>query len=232
MNACLLGGVFLAVGHAPAFDLTTIDRSIRKEPVYTTRSPEYCLFVFGPQARTRVWVVRDGDAVYVDRNGNGDLTEPGERVARDGSTFRIGQITEVDGKTVHHNWSLTQHSDGYGSHINAARRGRQLVAPQEHPKPRFAPRPEDAPIIHFDGPLALSQYAETRALPRGAEGRIEDEDTALRILIGTPGLGRGTFAACPWACASGRGPILAEFDYPARPPSKRLRVTAALPTFS
>ncbi len=27
------------------------------------------------------WLVRDGDTLYVDRNGNGDLTEPGEKVA-------------------------------------------------------------------------------------------------------------------------------------------------------
>jgi hypothetical protein len=28
-----------------------------------------------------VWLVHDGDTLYVDRNGNGDLTEPGEKVA-------------------------------------------------------------------------------------------------------------------------------------------------------
>jgi hypothetical protein len=62
-------------------DLTRIDRSIAKEPLYKTKTPEYCLLVFGPEAKTRVWLVRDGDALYVDRNGNGDLTEPGEKVA-------------------------------------------------------------------------------------------------------------------------------------------------------
>ena len=31
-----------------------------------------------PEAQTRVWIVQDGDTLYVDRNGNGDLTEPGE----------------------------------------------------------------------------------------------------------------------------------------------------------
>ena len=34
---------------------------------------------FGPNAEARVWVVIDGDVLYLDRNGNGDLTEPGER---------------------------------------------------------------------------------------------------------------------------------------------------------
>jgi hypothetical protein len=36
--------------------------------------------VFGPEARERVWLVRAGDRLYVDKNGNGDLTEPGECV--------------------------------------------------------------------------------------------------------------------------------------------------------
>ncbi len=64
-------------------DLTTIDRSLLKEPVYKTKSPEYCLLVFGTEAKTKVWLVRDGDTLYVDRNGNGDLTEPGEKVIAD-----------------------------------------------------------------------------------------------------------------------------------------------------
>lgn len=64
-------------------DLTKIDRSVLKEPVYKTKSPEYCLLVFGPEAKTKVWLVRDGDTLYVDRNGNGDLTEPGKKVAAD-----------------------------------------------------------------------------------------------------------------------------------------------------
>jgi hypothetical protein len=41
----------------------------------------YCLLVFGPEAKTRVWLVVDGDTLYVDRNGNGDLTGAGKRVA-------------------------------------------------------------------------------------------------------------------------------------------------------
>jgi hypothetical protein len=62
-------------------DLAKIDRAIRNEPVYRTKSPRYCLLVFGPEAATRVWLVLDGDALYVDRDGDGDLTGDGERVA-------------------------------------------------------------------------------------------------------------------------------------------------------
>jgi hypothetical protein len=89
-------------------DLNRIERSIAREPVYKTSTPEYCLLVFGPEAKTRVWLVRDGDTLYVDRNGNGDLTEPGEKVAADARnstpadnvyTFQVGDIR--DGRHLH-----------------------------------------------------------------------------------------------------------------------------------
>src|SRR5437773_2641448 len=67
---------------ACAADLKEIDRTILKEPKYTSR-PCYALLVFGPKAQKRVWLAVDGKVLYVDRNGNGDLTEPGERVQLD-----------------------------------------------------------------------------------------------------------------------------------------------------
>jgi len=72
--------LFLSILLAPqlhAADLTEIERSIRKEPAYQSKTPRYCLLVFGPEAKTRIWLVLDGKTLYVDRNGNGDLTEGG-----------------------------------------------------------------------------------------------------------------------------------------------------------
>jgi hypothetical protein len=97
---------------AAAADLSKIDRTIPKEPIYSG-SPRYCLLVFGPQAKDRVWLVQDGDTLYVDRNGNGDLTEPGEKVAAEknsdheehGYSFEAGDLT-VGGK-VHKGLSVT-----------------------------------------------------------------------------------------------------------------------------
>ena len=67
----------LASAAAAGPDLAKIDRTIRKEPAYQTKSPRYCLLVFGPEAKTRVWLVLDGDLLYVDRDGDGDLTGAG-----------------------------------------------------------------------------------------------------------------------------------------------------------
>src|SRR5712671_6360086 len=90
LGAC--SGVF-------ASNLSKIDRTIAKEPKYTGK-PKYCLLVFGAQAKHRVWIVQDGDTLYVDRNGNGDLTEAGEKVSAkkdertaDGEyTFKAGDV--------------------------------------------------------------------------------------------------------------------------------------------
>src|SRR5712692_3344625 len=88
----LLTAIPVARGQNPgatlAADLTKIDRKIAKEPAYQSQ-PKYCLLVFGPEAKTRVWIVLDGDTLYVDRNGNGDLTEEGEKVG-------LPKFTEID----------------------------------------------------------------------------------------------------------------------------------------
>jgi hypothetical protein len=80
-----------------------VDRHIGKEPTYKTKVPKYGLLVFGREGRDRVWLVLDGDTLYVDRNGDGDLTGPGEKVAaekrpgrdpaEDGYTFQVGDVT-------------------------------------------------------------------------------------------------------------------------------------------
>jgi hypothetical protein len=76
----MLAALAILTSNVRAVDLTKIERSIAKEPEYQTKDVHYCLIVFGPEAKTRVWLVVDGDVLYLDRNGNGDLTEPGERI--------------------------------------------------------------------------------------------------------------------------------------------------------
>ena len=93
---------------AAAADLAKLERTLVKEPGYRSK-PRYCLLVFGQDAKTRVWLVQDGDTLYVDRNGNGDLTEAGEKVAAKANKrrapeegvydFEAGEIAE--GPLVH-----------------------------------------------------------------------------------------------------------------------------------
>src|SRR5687768_259042 len=105
MFAHLALGILLSAAPRAPVDLTTIDRSIRVEPAYAG-TPAYCLFAFGPEAKLRVWVVLEGNNVYVDRNGNGDITEPGERFTKASTSISLGDVVEPDTKRVHRNWRI------------------------------------------------------------------------------------------------------------------------------
>jgi len=66
-----------------SFDLSKIDRTIKKEPIYKS-TPHYALLAIGSHAEHLAWLVIDGDDVaYIDRDGNGDLTDPSERIELD-----------------------------------------------------------------------------------------------------------------------------------------------------
>jgi hypothetical protein len=109
----VLAGMTIFAVPASAADLTKVDRKIAVEPAYRSK-PKYCMLVFGPQARTQVWLILDDDTLYVDRNGNGDLTEASEKVpaaksdADDSAqgifTFEAGDVR--DGELTHKGLTL------------------------------------------------------------------------------------------------------------------------------
>jgi hypothetical protein len=72
---------------ATAADLAGIDRGIGKEPAYQGK-PRYCLLAFGPEGKHKAWLVLDGDTLYVDRRGTGDLTAADCRVPGKVEPFR------------------------------------------------------------------------------------------------------------------------------------------------
>lgn len=85
-------------------DLTKIDRKILREPQYAAQ-PHYALFLFGPQAEHKVWFVVDGDSLaYIDRNADGDLTDPEDKIELDRE--RTNQVRPGKGsgavKAMHH----------------------------------------------------------------------------------------------------------------------------------
>jgi hypothetical protein len=107
----LLPLLILLAPQLHAADLTKIERSIRKEPAYQSKTPRYCLLVFGLEAKSRVWLVLDGKTLYVDRNGNGDLTDDGEKIAAkrgldtmDEDIFEVDEI--YDGARKHKKFAL------------------------------------------------------------------------------------------------------------------------------
>jgi hypothetical protein len=198
-----------------AADLSKIERAIHKEPVYQLK-PRYCLLVLGADAKTRGWLALDGNRLYVDRNGNGDLTDPGEVITAQGGdeadepTFSAGEI--FAGEVRYKNLTVRMvklerlaiadeqikeilgknpHGIGYASvSIEMEMRSHKVVsvfAGQDVAGVlQFADRPNEAPIINFGGPWQLSLFGRQR-LTVGRE-------TDLILGIGTRGVGPGSTA--------------------------------------
>ncbi len=61
--------------------LDSVSRIVGKEPTYLHK-PRYALVVLGTNADTKMWMVEDGETLYLDKNLNGDLTDDGPPIAR------------------------------------------------------------------------------------------------------------------------------------------------------
>ncbi len=243
----------VAVGSAPvaATDLSKIDRSIAKEPAYQCK-PKYCLLIFGPEAKTRVWLVLDGDTLYVDRNGNGDLTEKGKRFVlaldeydrkRGKRVWKVGDIEAPGGKVRYTGLQVSEISKaasevtglgaGYGVAVKVPIAGHRVlqgvggfVYPHHGFRLQFAARAQDAPIIHFAGPLRMI-LLQPEHLTAGMKVGVRYE---IEARLGTPGLGKDTAALIdedvPFGASSDALPPMAvtEFEFTDRQGRKqRLR---------
>lgn len=180
-----------------AVDLTKIPRTIEKEPDYRG-SPRYCLVVLGEKAQHRVWLVRDSDRLFVDLDGDGRLTE--SPFEAKGSSVNVGELHLPRSSGRYSRFRTSSRSDGTTRiYISIAGRGFQIAGAMSEPAPTFAASPEKAPIVHFDGPLTLHQYGSLQTLPRYPDG-MSYRKTSLKLMVGTPGLGEGTFAAIHCKC--------------------------------
>jgi hypothetical protein len=200
MGAAIVVGLLIPayVMSADLPDLTKIDRRIGKEPKYTAKRPLYGLYVFGPRAATRVWAVWDKSAVgkddydvlYFDRNANGDLTEPGERLTGPGS-IQVGTFTDPATGDVHENLTIIRRSNG-SVFLSMTWKGKEPIrggyAEDAGPYCQFAESPEKAPILWpgAEGPLAFQRWGFDKAFPIGGSGDA-------RVFLGHPGVGPNTF---------------------------------------
>jgi hypothetical protein len=213
--ALILGTPVLWVVPVDGGDLRKIDRTIAKEPGYQGK-PKYCLLVFGPEAKTCVWLVLAGDTLYVDRNGNGDLTETGKRfplvqdeyarkVGR--RVWEVGDIATLAGKVAYTGLSVCEVPEaasrvpglgvGHGIAVNVPTGGTRVpqcagaFAYAHHGfRLRFAARRQDAPVVHFGGPLRMVLLRPER-LTTGMKAGVTYD---LEARVGTPGLGKDAAA--------------------------------------
>jgi hypothetical protein len=217
----LTGG---SAGAAEIPDLGKIQRRLAKEPAYKADQPLYGIYVFGPEARTRVWAIFDKsrpdapdyDVLYFDRNADGDLTAPGDRiagkVAGDGVTFDVGSFTDPLTRQKHTELSITRHG-GEAPRVMLRMKwcGKVVIqggyAPDVGPYTQFATTPAKAPVLWpaADGPLSF-QFWQLKPL---AVGQADD----VRVFLGHRGHGRNTFCAVPDTFLPATVPVLATLLY-------------------
>jgi RNA polymerase sigma factor (sigma-70 family) len=240
-----------------AVDLTKIDRTITKEPKYVSK-PYYALLAFGPAAEKRVWLVLDGDVLYLDRNGNGDLTEEGERIlafAKDKinpagqacshfQKFTLKALGGAVGKDGAEEFQLDHWikdpafvpKTDFDKAIAKDRAAWEsatlwrIVGKERIQIPiTFVPRASDVQISHIGGPLAVVlRFPYDQAFRRGSRPDI------LEVMIGTPGLSVKNDrlrALAPLMTSEVPADVhpRAEIEFPGRlPADKPIRVTVVL----
>lgn len=186
-------------------DLTKINRIIVKEPKYKTQ-PYYVLLVIGPEAKKRVWLVVDGETLYVDRNGNGDLTEANKRVEgpkkldfapgmyKHMNAFDLGEVQGLHLRVdfwVRNKDFVPDNDFDKSIHKGHVENGWEFATlVRLNPAGRiisgqipvtFCRQPKDTQVCHLAGRLTFTLRAND-SLERHSDKNI------LQVMIGTPGL--------------------------------------------
>jgi len=189
-------------------DLEKLKTEMTKEPSYTAKEPLYGFVVVGKSYGSRMWMVLDKsksdseqyDVAYVDLNGNGDLTEPGERfTSTEGkygrNSFALPEIVDRETKERHTEFKLSISSRQPATHmVSMMWRGKDKIGGGYPADPdggymRFAASPEKAPVVwvHGDGPFRFQRWYSS-------EFRIGNGED-LKVFLGQEGLGNGSFCA-------------------------------------
>jgi hypothetical protein len=179
-------GLVAVLTFAIAADWKEIVRTIRKQSDYEGK-PKYALLVFGPEAKTRVWVVQDGETLYVDRNGDGDLTGEDERFTLNCPNPELkgfGNLTDCkieirdsDKQTRYLLTSINIYPEDNKPtdkpHLMANVDIKGQVSYRQYCDAKLAENPEKAAIAHFHGPLTIG--------PRTINWKLTPEQSRLPL---------------------------------------------------
>jgi hypothetical protein len=189
---------------------------INKEPAYRSKAPTYFLLVLGAEAKTKVWLVLDGDDLYIDRNANGNLTEDGEKVACKGKmevadgvvhVYQAGDVTDADGKTKYTQITVLAQRDAegrsslYAVSVKIDDRYREAYTPLTL---TLGARPDAAPVLHFGGPLTVVLRSTFLSF---------EETTDLQVMI-TGKVGEAMMSCVDCASVPADSHPVAEIEFP------------------
>ncbi|MEX2119165.1 MAG: hypothetical protein WD847_06115 [Pirellulales bacterium] len=223
--ACLLAGGEKPEASSPeSSPLSNVPRRIQKEPRYQAEKPLYGLYVFGPEAATRVWAVLDKssassdvyDVLHFDRNANGDLTDPGEEIAGEVHSgaveFTIGDFEDAAAGQVHTDVKITRRAPKDGSvFLHLLWNGKEPVrggyAEQSGPYTQFTESVETAPVLwpSAEGPFSFQRWISSELSIGGS--------TDVRVFMGHQGIGKNTFCAVTQTFLPEEVPVLATLIY-------------------
>jgi hypothetical protein len=156
---------------AEELEITEIDRRIGPQPKYQSE-PRYALLILGAESKSPIWIVQDDDRLYIDKNGNRDLTDDGPPTIASEKRFldksrwdrkffakgwQASASSEIQDFALSQ-WNYSDPQDQYG-----------LSLKLDGKVPMYAgwtsllsPSAAEAPVIHFGGPLTprLLRYKE------------------------------------------------------------------------
>lgn len=187
-------------------DLSQVDRRIAKQPAYRARRPLYGLLVLGPAAQARIWMVLDQsdpgggryDVLYLDRDADGDLTDPAERLVgraeADGVRFRLPELKDPATGAVHTDFSARVSGPSPTVMVSLMWRGRSKMGGGYPQDPndgylRFGDTAAAAPVLwaNGDGPFQFQRWY-------GGRLTIGEGDD-FKVFVGQRGAGANSFWA-------------------------------------
>lgn len=194
MTALARGASFADSAAAATNMMTPLDRTLVKEPAYQA-TPKYSLITLGNRREVKVWMVEDGRQLYVDQNGNGDLTDDGPPLqpgkVRDLGANRwdfeytLEAIAPPDGtrhtSLVLRRWNYGEGDDSYGLSLSV---NGQMPLYGGWFGTFWATNRAQAPVTHFGGPF-------TPRLLRRKEFTIGETQQRLSLCFLHPGSGPG-----------------------------------------
>jgi len=196
---------------AEKVDLAKLERQkLTALPKLNAEKPLYALAVFGPEAKTQVWLVLDKskadakkyDVLWADLNGDGRLDPDRERFEtksnRDvgSQIFELGDFTDPVTKDKHTDFEVSIDLERPICMLRLNWKGKADLkmgggyAPQgDSGYMRFAESQSEAPLVWFngDGPFRFQRWYSAKM----AIGKEED----LKLFLGQEGVGKHTFCA-------------------------------------
>lgn len=207
-----------------------VDRSIGSEPKYAGK-PRYALVLIGNDEK-RIWLAQDGDLLYADANGDGDLTDEKpikgkrDRVRRGDTEYaRVAFEVALPGKRglIYEVYDDPEAGDFLSLYTDVAKppfprnNFHQCACGEGGKEFRFTERREDCPVFRFLGALTMLRVGGTSFLHGG-----EDD---LTVRVGTHGDGGAAWVSLENSRVPNEVHPVAEITFPGKkpkdPPIKR-----------